>query len=232
MRAMLAWLRPLAGLLALATLAILALSGPGVRFNLFSYRTGLDMFRWWSYYAAIATAVVAFIALIIPSVRARGALLPAAALVIGLAALYPSFGFQSRARSHPPINDITTDTVDPPAYMTTARNYPGADMARQQRAAYPDIVPVVLPMPPAQAFAKALAAAEAMGWEVVGRDPASGRIEAVDSTKWFGFKDDIAIRVRPQDSGSRVDIRSKSRVGRSDLGTNAQRIRAYSERLK
>ena len=91
-------------------------------------------------------------------------------------------------------------------------------------------------MPPAQAFAKALAVAEAMGWEVVGRDAAGGRIEAVDSTKWFGFKDDIAIRVRAADAGSpnlsRVDIRSKSRVGRGDLGTNAQRIRAYVERLK
>jgi len=229
---MLAWLRPLAALLALATLLILVLSGPGVRFNLFSYRIGLDLFRIWSFYAAIATAAVALLALVIAPVRRRGVVLPIVALLIGLAALYPSHAFQSRARSHPPINDITTDTQDPPAYMTTARAYPGADMARQQRAAYPDITPVTLPMPPAQAFAKALAAAEAMGWEVVGRDADAGRIEAVDSTKWFGFKDDIAIRVRAADAGSRVDIRSKSRVGRGDLGTNAQRIRAYVERLK
>jgi len=233
---MLAWLRPLAALLALVTLLILAASGPGVRFNLFSYRTGLDLFRNWSFYAAIATGIVALLALAIPGVRRRGVLLPVVVLLIALAALYPSFAFQSRARSHPPINDITTDMADPPAYMTTARNYPGAEMARQQRAAYPDIVPVMLPVPPAQGFAKALAAAEAMGWEVVGRDAASGRIEAVDSTKWFGFKDDIAIRVRAADAGSpnlsRVDIRSKSRVGRGDLGTNAQRIRAYVQRLK
>src|SRR5580765_7422986 len=207
---MLAWLRPLAALLALVTLLILAASGPGVRFNLFSYRTGLDLFRNWSFYAAIATGIVALLALAIPGVRRRGVLLPVVVLLIALAALYPSFAFQSRARSHPPINDITTDMADPPAYMTTARNYPGAEMARQQRAAYPDIVPVMLPVPPAQGFAKALAAAEAMGWEVVGRDAASGRIEAVDSTKWFGFKDDIAIRVRAADAGSpnlsRVDI--------------------------
>src|SRR5436190_816 len=232
MRAMFTWLRPLALLLALATLLILALSGPGVRFNLFSYRIGLDMFRNWAFYAALATGAVALLALLIPSVRRRGVVLPVLVLLIALAALYASFAFQSRARSHPPINDITTDMQDPPAYMTTARAYPGAEMARQQRAAYPDIVPVTLPMPPAQAFAKALAVAEAMGWEVVGRDAAGGRIEAVDSTKWFGFKDDIAIRVRAADAGSRVDVRSKSRVGRGDLGTNAQRIRAYVERLK
>ena len=67
---------------------------------------------------------------------------------------------------------------------------------------------------------------------MVGRDAKAGTIEAVDTTKWFGFKDDIAIRVRADGAGSRIDIRSKSRVGRSDLGTNARRIRAYAERLK
>ncbi|TMH88218.1 MAG: DUF1499 domain-containing protein [Betaproteobacteria bacterium] len=163
-----------------------------------------------------------------PPVSSRCSRLP----FLSLAALYPPLAFQSRARSHPPINDITTDTQDPPRYMTTTRAYPGADMARQQRAAYPDIAPVMLAVPPAQAFAKAVSAAEAMGWEVVGRDVAAGTLEAVDSTKWFGFKDDIAIRVRAADAGSRIDIRSKSRVGRGDLGTNAQRIRAYVERLK
>jgi uncharacterized protein (DUF1499 family) len=232
MRAMLLWLRPVAVLLALATLAILAISGPGVRFNIFSYRTGLDLFRNWSFYAALATGAVALLALLIPGVRARGVALPIVALLVAAAALYPSLAFQSRGRAHPPINDITTDTDDPPRYMTSARSYPGPEMARAQRAGYPDIAPVMLPMPPAQAFAKALAAAEAMGWEVVGRDATQGTIEAVDSTKWFGFKDDIAIRVRAAGAGSRVDIRSKSRLGRGDLGTNAQRIRAYVERLK
>lgn len=235
MRGMFAWLRPLALVLAAATLFMLALSGPLVRFDVLSYRTGLTLFRW-SFYVAIATGVIAVLALAIPSVRVRGAAWPVLALIVSLVALYPPLAFQSRARSHPPINDITTDTQDPPRYMTTTRAYPGADMARQQRAAYPDIMPVMLPMPPPQAFAKAVSAAEAMGWEVVGRDAAAGTIEAVDSTKWFGFKDDIAIRVRAADAGSpnlsRVDVRSKSRVGRGDLGTNAQRIRAYVERLK
>jgi uncharacterized protein (DUF1499 family) len=158
------------------------------------------------------------------------------ALVISLAVLYVPLQFLQRARAVPPINDITTDTQNPPRYMTTPRAYPGAEFARQQRAAYPDIAPVILPLPPREAFAKAVAAAEAMGWEVVGRDPAAGTIEAVDTTRWFGFRDDIAIRVTPAPGGSpnlsQVDVRSKSRVGRSDVGTNAQRIRAYVERLK
>ena len=230
MRAML-WLRPLAIAAALVALAMLVLSGPLVRFDIWSYRSGLTAFRW-SVYVATAAAVLAVLALALPAPRARGVVLPLIALVIGLASLYPPLAFLQRARAVPPINDITTDTENPPRYMTATRAYPGAEFARQQRSAYPDIIPRMLPMPPREAFTRALAAAEAMGWEVVGRDSAAGTLEAVDSTKWFGFKDDIAIRITATDAGSRLDVRSKSRVGRSDLGTNAQRIRAYLQQLK
>ena len=229
------WLRPLALTVALVAIAMLALSGPLTRFDVWSYRTGLTAFRW-SVYVGIAATVLAVLALALPVVRARGAGVPLIALVLGLASLYPPLAFLKQARAVPPINDISTDTANPPRYMTFARAYPGAEFARQQRAAYPDLAPLMLPLPPREAFGRALRAAEAMGWEVVGRDAAAGTIEAVDTTKWFGFKDDIAIRVSAADAGSphlsRVDVRSKSRVGRSDLGTNAQRIRSYLQQLK
>ncbi len=232
MRPMIVWLRPLASVLALVALLTLALSGPGVRFGLWSYGTGITVFRYTAY-LAVAAALVAAIALAIPRVRAGGVLLPMVALLVSLAVLYVPLQFLQRARAVPPINDITTDTENPPRYMTQQRTYPGGEFARQQRAAYPDLAPILLAAAPREAFARAVAAAEAMGWEVVGRDAAAGTLEAVDTTKWFGFKDDIAIRVTPTpEGGSRIDIRSKSRVGRSDLGTNAQRIRAYAERLK
>jgi uncharacterized protein (DUF1499 family) len=72
----------------------------------------------------------------------------------------------------------------------------------------------------------------AMGWEVVARAPADGRIEAIDTSKWFGLRDDIVVRIRPEGTGSRIDIRSKSRLGRADLGANAQRIRVFMSKLK
>ena len=78
----------------------------------------------------------------------------------------------------------------------------------------------------------ALDAAERMGWTMVASSPAEGRIEATDKTLWYGFKDDIVIRVTPSAGGSKVDVRSVSRVGRSDIGINAQRIRRYLEKLK
>jgi uncharacterized protein (DUF1499 family) len=74
--------------------------------------------------------------------------------------------------------------------------------------------------------------AMAMGWDVVARAPEEGRLEAIDTTKWFGFHDDIVVRIRADGGGSRIDIRSKSRVGRSDLGVNARRIRDFIARLK
>ena len=228
---MLAWLRPLALLLAVIALIMLVLSGPGTRFQLWDYRVGFTLLTW-AAYTAVAAGFVSVIALAIPRARTGGMLMPMLALVIGLAVLYGPLEFRRQARSFPPINDITTDTENPPRYMTQSRPYPGAEFARQQRAAYPDLLSVLMPVPPAAAFKKAVAAAASMGWEVVGVDAAAGTIEAVDTTKFFGFKDDIAIRVSATADGSKIDIRSKSRVGRGDVGTNAQRIRAYAERLK
>jgi uncharacterized protein (DUF1499 family) len=71
-----------------------------------------------------------------------------------------------------------------------------------------------------------------MGWEIVAADPATGRIEATATTLWFGFKDDIVVRVSASEQGSRIDVRSVSRVGRSDIGTNAKRIREYLAKLQ
>jgi uncharacterized protein (DUF1499 family) len=232
---MVKWPRAAALVLALIALVLLALSGPLVRFDAVSLWAGFGLFRW-AAYLGIAAALLAAVVLAVPRLRASGIAAPAFALLLGLAVFYAPFQFQSRSKSVPPINDITTDTANPPQYMTTQRAYPGAEAARQQQKAYADLAPLPLRLPPREAFDKAVKAAEAMGWEVVGRDSEKGMIEAVDTTKWFGFKDDIAIRVAaaPDASPNRsiVDVRSKSRVGRGDLGTNAHRIRAYLERLK
>ena len=109
--------------------------------------------------------------------------------------------------------------------------YEGEVIAVQQREAYPDLQPVVLDMPVEQAFDEAFATVQEMGWEVVEADVGSGRIEATDTTFWFGFKDDVVIRLRTVGRNTRVDIRSLSRVGGGDVGKNAQRIRAYISAL-
>jgi uncharacterized protein (DUF1499 family) len=141
----------------------------------------------------------------------------------------------------PAIHDITTDTNDPPAFVDVlplradapnTTEYGGSEIAAQQRQAYPDMTPVVLPMPPDQAFEDALAAVNGMGWKVAGSNRGEGRIEATDTTFWFGFKDDVVIRLRPAVGGTQVDVRSVSRVGGGDVGANAKRIRSYLQRLQ
>ena len=86
-------------------------------------------------------------------------------------------------------------------------------------------------VPPPQAFQRALSAAQKMGWVIVNTAADEGRIEATDTTLFFGFNDDVVIRVTTAPSGSRVDVRSLSRIGRSDMGTNARRIEQYLQAL-
>lgn len=109
--------------------------------------------------------------------------------------------------------------------------YPAANAGRQ-REAYPDLAPAARAEPPRAAYEAALAAARRMPrWEVVAADAAALVIEAVATTGLLRFKDDVVIEVRPKDGGSAVHVRSKSRVGRSDFGANAARIRAFLKEL-
>jgi uncharacterized protein (DUF1499 family) len=111
-------------------------------------------------------------------------------------------------------------------------DYAGPETAQQQREAYPDIRPLILDLPADRAFQRALDIADAQGWEIVDANAAEGRIEATDRTFWFGFYDDVVIRLTPLEGRTVVDVRSKSRVGRSDRGFNARRIRGYLEELR
>jgi len=143
-------------------------------------------------------------------------------------------------RGAPRINDFTTNPADPPAFEFAAHDpetrdrdysYPPG-FAEQQRAAYPDLAPIQLKLPPREAYETARAAAESLGWHITLADPARGVIEARDTSKLFRFVDDVAIRVRPDASGgSIVDIRSKSRDGQGDLGVNTKRIRAFTSKV-
>jgi uncharacterized protein (DUF1499 family) len=143
----------------------------------------------------------------------------------------------------PPINDITTDLADPPLFSgdpavaddpsAAGRDmaYP-ADFVVQVQGAYPDLQPIRVSSDSARALALAVETATALGWEVIAVDEASGTVLARETTKIFRFVDDVVIRVRPADGGgSIVDLRSKSRDGRGDLGANAARIRRFAEKL-
>jgi uncharacterized protein (DUF1499 family) len=146
-----------------------------------------------------------------------------------------------QATSVPAIHDITTDTADPPQFraVADARDaamntvaYPGNETAAKQEKAYPWIEPLVVARGPDAVFRVAKALVQDRGWTLQAAEPDTGRIEATAVTFWYGFRDDVAIRIAPTDDGrTRIDVRSASRVGISDLGVNAERVRAVLDDL-
>ena len=230
----------LALLLAIASAVLLVCSALLYRSHIVGLERAFMILRW-AVYGGIATVLVTVVAIIIAVRRGTGMAIAVIALVIVVAAFaLPVLKLRQAARL-PRIHDITTDTDQPPRFVSVVAlragaanpvEYGGTEIAARQRQGYPDLQPLSLALPPNQAFDKALATARAMGWEMVASDPASGRIEATDTTFWFGFKDDVVVRVAAAPTGSRVDVRSVSRVGLSDVGTNAARIRKYLAALR
>jgi uncharacterized protein (DUF1499 family) len=146
------------------------------------------------------------------------------------------------ATSVPPIHNISTDTDSPPQFdkLVAIREAEGANphaydreaLAQVQKEAYPQIKPLISDVAPGEMQNRVVQALESMGLEVADSNVQAGRVEATDETFWFGFKDDVVVRIRPEGSGSVVDVRSVSRVGQSDLGKNAERISEILARLK
>jgi len=230
------WLALAALAAALAALLLLLSAGPGTRLGWWGFRTGLGLLRY-VFYGGGAALVFGVFGLLLGG--ARSVSLAAVLIGLGCAAVPAAMFRQSKAV--PMIHDLTTDTQDPPLFqdLLAARagamnppGYAGPEAGAEQQRAYPDLAPLVLDAPPARVFEQSEAAARDLGWEIVGRHPEQGRLEATDTTFWYGFKDDVVVRIRPQGAGSRVDVRSKSRVGRSDLGANAYRIRRFLSKLK
>ena len=217
--------------LSLAVLAVLllALCGPGTRAGLWPFRIGFGMFAG-AMFAGLAAAGAAIVGLLFPALRARSVPLLVAALVAGAASAAVPLDYVWRAKALPFMNDISTDTENPPQF-SPPKEYESY-FPEIQRRGYPGLHPLEIPLPPKQAFARAVEIARSDGWEITATDESAGRIAAVATTRWFGFMDDVVIRITPSGAGSRVDMRSRSRVGRSDVGTNAYRIDDFLARMR
>ena len=172
------------------------------------------------------------------------------ALLAGLAVslvVLGAFALQLvRLYSVPPIYQVTTDIDDPPAFDAVAGLRPAGSnphdydpaqpildttLAEAQRAAWPELTSLHTPLDPDAALDRAVAVIEDMGMAVVNVDADAGIVEATDTTVWFGFEDDVVVRVRGDGGGAVVDARSVSRVGVSDLGANARRVLRFLERF-
>ena len=230
--------------LAVIALIMLALAPIGWRTGMWHFRTSFWYFMQPAAYLGIAAGVVSLVALFWwPSMSNGARVMALVGFAVGAVMAYVPWSFYHTLGTVPRIHDITTDTDDPPAFSAAVLKAREAEQAGTtdynqktaalQKQGYPDLAPLKTALPPDQAFARALAAAQGMsGWTITGSDAAQGRIEAYQRTTFMGFTDDVIIRVTPDGNGSRIDMRSESRQGISDFGVNAKRIRAYQEALR
>ena len=248
-------------LIALTPVALIVIGSVGTRMGLWDWQVGFRKLTiaWapaWAW-IAIVSALVAFYVAAFAGFRR---LWPYAliSLLLGVGVLFGFSQLRAKARAVPaPIHDVATDWSQPLMFSPAVMRARGPDanpVEADPQAEYPEPAPplenwalrrvadfnarycpaakpVTLPAPPAQAYQRALQAAEGAGLEVLTRDPAGGRIEAVATSRMYGFKDDVVFRVRAEGSGSRIDIRSISRVGASDLGANCARVTALVRAL-
>ncbi len=205
-------------------------AGPGV-FPLFLAGVGLGM---------LCTLVLAGSAAFASATgRAwRSAAVRAAALPLALTLGVVAIGVLATGGQDHPIHDVTTDIDDMLEFTPDVAALEQMPMTREQvlslqQEHYADIQPLQVPLPVQETYERALAVAQGMdGWQVTASDPDRARIEAAATSRIFRFVDDVVIGVTPDPEGSRVDVRSRSRMGRSDLGANAQRIRDFLGRLQ
>jgi uncharacterized protein (DUF1499 family) len=227
------------------SMCLLALAPLGWRLGWWPYGIGV----YWMFPASGVVAGVAAALSLATLAMGRSTLTTAAivmlvlSLVAGAGLAYLPLHYVMVRRSLPTINDLATDTADRPAFhavqaaraaeRTDRIDTPQPRLSRLQRVGYPDLAPVRTALPAADAFGEALAVAKSMpGWTIVAVDAGAGRIEASRRSRWFGFTDDIVIRVVADVGGSRIDMRSASRKGGHDYGVNAARIRMYMGALK
>ena len=237
---------PIAALsLSGGALGLLALAPLGARLEWWQY--GFGLYRLMPVSAFVAAGAVALsvftLAVAWSRLPQRSLDMLFVALVLGAGLIYVPGQYALRRSHLPAIHDITTDTENPPKFSAVlaarAREHASSvddrrpQLAQQQRAAYPGVVPLLTSASVQSAFQAALEVARAMpDWTLVAADAEAGRIEASGQSRWFRFTDDIVIRVVADEVGSRIDMRSTSRQGTSDYGVNGARIRAYMDTLR
>lgn len=224
-------MKTLVSLISFLAILLVALPGPLYKFGILELATAFAALRF-GVYAGIAALVLILIQIIFmrKNISWVGV---AVCAVLALVAVGLPMSMMSKAKSVPPIHDISTDLTNPPKFVAIVAlradapnpvEYAGEETAKQQREAYPELTTQKYSQSTDQLFDATESAVNSLGWELVNADKSLGIIEATETTAWFGFKDDVVVRIRTTGEESFLDVRSKSRVGKSDLGKNAERI--------
>ncbi|ABG38918.1 conserved hypothetical protein [Paraglaciecola sp. T6c] len=231
-------MKTLVSLVSFLAILLVALPGPLYKFGILELGTAFAALRF-GVYAGIAALVLILIQIIFMRKNISWAGVAVSA-VLALIAVGLPMSMMSKAKSVPPIHDISTDLVNPPKFVAIVAlradapnpvEYAGEETAKQQRDAYPELTTQKYSQSTEQLFDATQAAINDLGWELVNSDKSLGLVEATDTTGWFGFKDDVVVRIRTTGEESFLDVRSKSRVGKSDLGKNAERIHSLIDAI-
>ena len=227
----------------IASVALPLVGALGTRFGIWGL-VGLAIFAVGALLALISLVWGVIAGIIVLARRRTADRRPVIVGTIAAAVMISVIGPQFAAgRSVPPIHDITTDTADVPMFddvVVKLRSAPGinpldydaAKLPPLQKAAYPNVVPLDLTAQPSAAFDTVASVLPTLGLQVVQADRNAMIVEAVATSFWFGFKDDVVVRIRPTETGSRIDVRSVSRVGVGDVGVNAKRIAKILDAIK
>ncbi len=221
--------------IGISCIGAILLSGIGYRLQWWHFSTGFTITEWAIYAAALGFILSLFgLYKTRPSGTLRGFTMNILAIILTLPILIFAYYWENSLTTYPPINDITTDINNPPSFWDTPNpvDYPGGKTAKLQDSAYPDLHSLELKKTTDQVFGQALSIVKNNNWEVITADKEEGQIEATASSLLYGFKDDIVIRIQSNNGGSKVDIRSHSRIGKIDRGANANRIRRFIKSLK
>jgi uncharacterized protein (DUF1499 family) len=226
--------------IAAAGLVLLGAAGPAYRLGV-SLGHAFDMVRW-AAATSLTGAALSVGALLWSRRKARtgAAIVAGIGVLLGILSAAVGYGWLRQAQAAPALHDLTTDLENPPTFEALAKERPAGsnpftrsrDEDQLQRQHYPDLAPVIVAQPSRLVFDRARLVAHNQGWTIVASDPDAGRLEATDTTRWFGFTDDIVVRLVPWGTGTRVDVRSASRYGSNDTGTNARRIRRFLSALQ
>ena len=231
-------MKVLVSLVSLSAFLLVALPGPLYKYGVVDLGTAFTGFKF-GVFAGIATLILLVLQILFKrkTVTLGSTIM---ALLLSTIAIAIPLSMLNKGKSVPPIHDISTDLVNPPEFVAIAPlradapnpvEYAGVEVATQQRAAYPELQTLNYTQSKSELVEATKQAIDHLGWQLVNIDTNQGIIEATDRTMWFGFKDDVIVRITDNGSERLVDIRSKSRVGGSDLGKNAERIHDFIEEL-
>ena len=231
-------MKVLVSLVSLSAFLLVALPGPLYKYGVVDLGTAFTGFKF-GVFAGIATLILLVLQILFKrkTVTLGSTIM---ALLLSTIAIAIPLSMLDKGKSVPPIHDISTDLVNPPEFVAIAPlradapnpvEYAGVEVATQQRAAYPELQTLNYPQSKSELVEATKQAIDHLGWQLVNIDADQGIVEATDRTMWFGFKDDVIVRITDNGSKRLVDIRSKSRVGGSDLGKNAERIHGFIEEL-